>query len=48
MDLFARSNWMKFITSVIFEDTNSNIFVYETITEHVFFKIVFSVSTSGL
>ena len=31
---------MKFTTSVIFEDANSNVFAYETITKNVFFKMV--------
>ena len=31
---------MKFTTSVIFEEMNSNILVYKTIPEIVFFKIL--------
>ena len=40
-DLFAQTKWMKFTTLVIFEDMNSNISVYKTITENVCFEMLF-------
>ena len=53
--LFAKSlmrtTWMKFTTSSVFKDTNSNISVYKTISKNVFFELRFccySGATPGL
>ena len=48
MEYIFFSNWKKFTTLVIFEETNSNISVYKTIPDNVFFKMFFSVSSSGM